>query len=409
MVAMPDADPSPPSQAAKRLHDYPIGTLPATPSLQDLLRERITRDGPLSFPDFMTAALYEPGLGYYARQTRQIGRRGDFFTSVSVGPLFGELLARRFLRQWLESSTPPRWRIIECGAHDGRLAADVLDSLSKLDQRSFEALEYVIPEPLPVLQAAQRDTLHHLRDRVRFIIDPLELAADPLPGIAFGNEWLDALPCHLVERDGDEWLERRVAPGPDGGWIWQTAKIHDPLLHAALAPLGGDFPNGYRTEVRTCYPAMLAPLVRGLQSALMIWIDYGFARPDYYHPHRTAGTLRTFSQHRAGDNPLDRPGETDITAHVDFTAVAETAHSLGGHPTRFQNQGAWLTATAHAWLLEQDGQPQPSFVRPFQTLTHPAHLGGRFQVLELAWNPAEKPLDHAALTRHLFGTAPAMP
>lgn len=363
----------------------------------------------MAFADFMTAALYEPGLGYYASGTRQIGRQGDFFTSVSVGPLFGELLARRFLREWHESGCPSRWRIIECGAHDGQLAADVLATLMTLDRQAFEALEYVIPEPQPVLQAAQRQTLGQFHERVRLIDDPQLLAADPLPGIAFGNEWLDALPFHLVERRGDQWLERRVALAPGGTWGWQSAEIHDPQLRAALARLGEDFPNGYLTEVRTCYPTLLAPLVCGLHHALMIWIDYGFARPDYYHAQRTQGTLRTFAHHRAGDDPLDNPGQTDITAHVDFTAVAEAAKSLGGHPTRFVNQGSWLTATARPWLLEQEGKAQASFVRPFQTLTHPAALGGRFQVLELSWNPDVKPLDPAALAHHLFGRAPAEP
>ena len=349
----------------------------------------------------MAAALYQPEFGYYACGSRQIGRAGDFFTSVSVGPLFGEVLARRFLRAWLEAAGPARWRIIECGAHDGTLAADVLGTLATLSPRAFAALEYVIPEPLPALQAAQRETLRHLKGIVRFIKDPLELAANPLPGVAFGNEVLDALPFHLVEWRGGEWLECRVALAPDGGFAWQSADIRDPLLRAALAPLGENFPLGYRTEVRTCFQTFLEPLARGLESGLMVWADYGFARPDYYSPDRTAGTLRTLSNHRTGANPLDRPGETDITAHVDFTAVAEAALALGGRPTVFRDQGSWLTATARDWLLEQEGQPQPAFSRQFQTLTHPAHLGGCFHFLELSWNPAAIPPDPASLAHRL--------
>lgn len=357
----------------------------------------------------MAAALYQPEFGYYASGTRQIGRGGDFFTSVSVGPLFGEVLARRFLREWLEAACPARWRIIECGAHDGTLAADVLGALATLDPRAFAALEYVIPEPLPALQAAQRITLHHLKEVVRFINDPLELAANPLPGVAFGNEVLDALPFHLVEWRGGEWLECRVALAADGGFAWQSADIRDPLLRAALAPLGKNFPLGYRTEVRTCFHSFLEPLARGLQSGLMVWADYGFARADYYHPDRTTGTLRTFSNHQPGADPLDRPGETDITAHVDFTAVAEAALALGAQAAVFRPQGAWLTATAREWLLEQEGHPQPSFSRQFQTLIHPAHLGGCFHFLELSWNPATVPHDPANLTHRLFGTDPNAP
>jgi SAM-dependent MidA family methyltransferase len=351
----------------------------------------------------MAAALYEPGLGYYARGTRQVGREGDFFTSVSVGSLFGGLLARRFLREWREAGTPGRWRIIECGAHDGTLAADVLAALSALEPDAFRCLEYVIPEPLASLQAAQRKTLASFPETVRFLRDPLELAADPLPGLAFGNELLDALPCHIVERHEGRWLECRVGISEDGRLIWEPGEISDPLLLSALAPLGGDFPEGYRTEVRTCFRSFLEPLARSLESGLMLWVDYGFARPDYYQPGRTSGTLRTFFNHQAGENPLERPGETDISAHVDFTALAEAAASLGGQATLFQNQGTWLTGIARDWLLEQEGNPQPALLRQFQTLTHPAQLGGGFHVLELSWTHPATPPDPAVLSRRLFG------
>ena len=372
--------------------------------MRDLLRGRIHQAGPLRFPEFMATALYDPACGYYARGTRQVGRGGDFFTSVSVGPLFGEVLARRFLAEWRQSDRPARWRIIECGAHDGTLAHDVLTALRTLDSRAFDALDYVIAEPLPVFQAAQRETLHFFRERVRIVGDPWEMAADPLPGIAFGNELLDALPFHLVERHGGQWRERLVALDTQGGFVWETGKITDPVLWDALAPLGGNFPAGYRSEIRTCFTSLLDSLACGLRHGLMLWADYGFARPDYYHPDRTTGTLRTFANHRAGEDPLENPGLSDITAHVDFTAVAEAARTLGGRPVDFRNQGSWLIDTARPWLLEQEGHPQPSFARQFQTLTHPAHLGGRFHILELSWNPARTPHEPAGLDRHLFGT-----
>ena len=134
----------------------------------------------------------------------------------------------------------------------------------------------------------------------------------------------------------------------------------------------------------------------------MLWTDYGFARPEYYHPGRTSGTLRTFSKHRAGEDPLSAPGETDITAHVDFTAIALAASDLGGRPTVFRDQGSWLTQTARDWLLEWEDNPQASSLRQFQTLTHPAHLGGHFHVLEISWNPSAVPQNPAALTHRLF-------
>lgn len=352
------------------------------------------------------AALYDPELGYYARGIRQIGRGGDFFTSVSVGPLFGGLLARRFLRDWQTLGCPGRWRIIECGAHDGTLAADVLTALAILDDRALKGLEYVIPEPLATLQEIQRQTLRNFPETVRFLQTPAELAGDPVPGIAFGNEVLDALPCHLVEWRGGRWLECCVGISGDDRLVWDLREIDNPALSSALAMLGTQFPEAYRTEIRTVYPAFLEPLVRSLDAGRMLWIDYGFARPDYYHPQRSSGTLRTFSKHRAGDDPLEFPGETDITAHVDFTAVAEAAASLGGQATEFRNQGTWLTEIAREWLFEQDGSPQPSLLRQFQTLTHPAHLGGSFHVLELSWQQAAGISNPVQLAQRLFGNMP---
>lgn len=345
--------------------------------------------GPLGFTEFMSAALYEPGLGYYARGTRQVGRAGDFFTSVSVGPLFGELLARRFLRDWRERGEPVRWRIIECGAHDGTLASDVLSAIRELDHRAFDGLDYVISEPLETLRSAQRETLARFGTTVRVVENIMEFADDALPGIAFGNELLDALPFHVVELDGGRWVECRVGLGDDDAFVWRKVEIDEDALRAAVGLLGNDFPDGYRTEVRTCYRDFLEPLSIALENGLMIWPDYGFARSDYYHPARKTGTLRTFAKHRAAEDPLLDPGAADITAHVDFTAVAEAAISLGGRPVVFRSQGSWLTETARDWLLAQEGAPQATLMRQFQTLVHPAHLGGSFQILELSWNPLQ--------------------
>jgi SAM-dependent MidA family methyltransferase len=396
---MPDPDSSPPLHAVKRATHYGIEAPSAIPSLGGILHEKIERCDSMRFTDFMATALYEPALGYYSRGTRQVGRGGDFFTSVSVGPLFGCLLARRFLREWKKLGSPDRWRIIECGAHDGTLANDVLREIFRIDPAASATLEYVIPEPLARLQAAQRETLAAFSGETRFISDASELFSDPLPGVAFGNELLDALPFHVVEWKSGGWRECRVANGPDGDFIWEADhEITDAALLMALVELGSDFPEGYRTEVRTNFRGFLEPLTRCLSSGLMIWPDYGFARPEYYLPDRKTGTLRTFSNHRAAEDPLERPGELDITAHVDFTAVAEAALDLGGKPILFKSQGSWLTENGRDWLLSLEGNPDLAALRQFQTLTHPAHLGSSFHVLEISWN---QPMDKiSAEDRH---------
>jgi len=401
---MPDPNSPPPSQAVRTAGRYPIPPVPATPSLKAILLERIAREGPLPFTEFMATALYHPELGYYAREGRQVGRGGDFFTSVSVGPLFGELLARRFLREWETLGSPGRWRIIECGAHDGTLAADILGALSRTSPDAFGALEYAIPEPLPRLQEAQRKTLAGFQQKMRFIGDASELSGEPLPGIAFGNELLDALPFHIIESRNDHWYECHVGIQNEE-FTWESHhEIDDPGLLEAVGKLGTRFPDGYRAEIRTNLRDFLESLTRCLTSGLLVWLDYGFARPELYHPDRTKGTLRTFSKHRAAEDPLADIGEIDITAHVDFTAVAEAATSLGAMPAEFKNQGAWLTEIARPWLLSQEGNPDASLLRQFQTLTHPAHLGASFHVIELYWNPTAPAPDPATLAHRLFDT-----
>lgn len=385
------------------MHLYPTGCDAATPALTALLHEEIATKGPLPFPRFMELALYHPEHGYYARETSQVGRDGDFFTSVSVGPLFGSLLARRFLRWWRAAGHPITWRVIECGAHDGKLARDILETIRTLEPSALTGLEYVIPEPLPRLRAAQRETLSAFLPQLAQIPHPDELS-HALPGIAFGNEVLDALPFRLIEwRDGS-WHEIRVTADPTGAFAWDTGpdfpsgKLPAELRHP-ISPM----PEGYRTELRDNLASFLAPLTRALTQGLLLWPDYGYARPDYYHPARSEGTLRTFSRHRAGDDPLDAPGTRDITAHVDFTAVAEAAITLGARPAAFRSQGSWLTHEAREWLASLEGRPDPSALRQFQTLTHPAHLGGRFHMLELAWNdPAMPDIPAADLRRLAF-------
>ena len=336
------------------------------------LAERIRRDGPLPFPDFMAAALYDPADGYYARPAGQVGRGGDFYTSVSTGPLFGRLLARHIDAWHRAAGSPARWRILECGANDGSLAADLIAELP--------AAEYTIVEPLPLLAAAQRARL----PGARIVADPAELAADPLPTFVLGNEVVDALPFHVVESDGLRWHELRVALDEAGRFVWQPAPIDCDL------PLR---PAGYRTELRTGVAGFLAPLAAAMAGGRMLWIDYGFERDDYYHEARTTGTLRTFSRHRAAEDPLDSPGEIDITAHVDFSNLADALRALGGRVLRFEPQGRFLTEVARPWLLSLEGRNDPAARKEllaFQTLTHPGHLGARFHVIEAEFAPDPK-------------------
>jgi SAM-dependent MidA family methyltransferase len=382
---MPDAIPKPPPGDLPFPQDYPNPPDSATPTLREKIAAEIRRCGGIPFPEYLRIALYDPELGYYARTGTQVGRGGDFYTSVSVGPLFGKLLARRFLGWWEGNGKPADWRVLEIGAHDGTLAEDILSEISILSPDAWQGLEYAIAEPLPRLRGLQRTRLQNLASRLLITDGFGGIAAHPLPGVAFGNEILDALPFHLIERSGGSWKELHVIAGENG-----TLAL-DPR-ETAIGP-GGAYPEGYRTENRTIFQGFLAEISPCLTDGLILFADYGFAAPEYYDVSRSSGTLRTFLSHRAGEDPFAAPGETDITAHVDFTDLAKAAIAIGYSPTAFASQGSYLTNIAKPMILG-GGMNDPETIAQFRSLTHPAHLGARFHVIELE-RTAEIPPDVA--------------
>jgi SAM-dependent MidA family methyltransferase len=390
-------DQSPADRGGDCRNSYPIDASPATTGLTRELAARIARDGPLRFGDFMEAALYHPQHGYYAQPTTSIGRSGDFFTSVSTGPLFGQLLAARFLKDFETLGRPSRWRVTECGAHDGTLAGDVLEAICNADPSAYDALEYAVVEPLATLRERQQSKLASFGKRVRITSDPAALAQEPLPGLVFGNEVLDALPFDVLVAEEGSWKEQRVSRHERDGFRWERCAITEPALAGAAADLPCR-PDGTRVEWRCGMEEFLRAMRQTVRDPLMIWIDYGFAAADLLAPGRSEGTMRVFSRHRASEDPLADPGRHDITAHVDFTAVARAAMRIGGTATDFRSQGSWLTGLAGPWLAAREGRADPAAARQFQTLTHPAHLGSRFHVIELSWRTGSSAADAADAT-----------
>ncbi len=382
---MPDAIPKPPYGDVPFPQDYPNPTGTATPSLREKIIAAISKRGGIPFPEYLEIALYDPELGYYARAGTQVGRAGDFYTSVSVGSLFGKLLARRFLGWWQEKGKPAEWRILEIGAHDGTLAADILSEIHHLSPDAWQALEYAIPEPLPRLRGQQKTRLEKLASSLLVAESFDDIATQALPGIAFGNEILDALPFHLIELKDGAWQQLHVIAGENGTLAMEPRETS--------IQLGSAFPEGYRTEVRTNFPDFLAAITACLTDGLLIFADYGFAAPEYYDIYRSSGTLRTFSSHKAGEDPLGAPGETDITAHVDFTDLAKAAIAVGYFPTVFTSQGSYLTHLAKPMILG-GGMDDPKTIAQFRSLTHPSHLGAKFHIIELE-RSAEIPTDVA--------------
>lgn len=347
--------------------------------LEEILRARIARDGPIPFRDFMDAALYHPEHGYYTSGRAGIGRGGDFFTSVSVGPLFGTLLARQFAEIWERLGEPREFTIVEQGAHRGDFARDVLTALRANAPACFAATRYHLIEPSTALRAAQGATLGGFTVHWFPTLDALPA----FTGVHFSNELLDAFPIHAVAWDGTVWRETHVALDGERFVLTDLAITSAPL-QAALAQLP-PVPADYRTEINLAALAWLDTLAAKLTRGFALVIDYGFPRADYYRPERTTGTLTGYAQHRRVADLLTAPGETDLTAHVDFTALAERATASGLRVTGFTDQHHFIVAlgTLHFPDTIPDTPASQRELRAFKTLMHPQMMGRSFQVLAL--------------------------
>ena len=349
--------------------------------------------GVLPFARFMELALYSPGQGYYETQQDRVGRRGDFYTSVSTGELFGQLLAFQFSR-WMEEGLLGR-TLVEAGAHDGRLAKDILGWLQRHRPGLFEQIEYHILEPSPRRKAWQQETLREFPN-VRWQ-DPAALgAAGPgravsFSGIFFSNELLDALPVHRLGWDARQrqWFEWGVAVEGEK-FVW--AKIPglpadlEGELPAVLRTLPGALldvlPDDYTVEACPAAEKWWRHAAGMLAQGKLLTIDYGHSAEELLSPARLRGTLRAYFRHRLSDDLLASPGEQDLTAHVNFSALQTVGEAAGLSTESFSTQSHFLTPILAAALSSQSlGEWDARRARQFQTLTHPDHLGRAFRVL----------------------------
>ncbi|MFC0019704.1 class I SAM-dependent methyltransferase [Roseibacillus persicicus] len=333
----------------------------------------IATEGSISFRKYFDLVLYHPEWGYYShpKQSRT-GKEGDFFTAVSVGPLFGQILAEYAFSSWERQGRPSIFRIVEWGAEQGDLAKDILAAGTGIGGCFGQALHYAVVEPLPQKRTAMAEGL----ENVEVVAEAAELGAQP--GLVIANELIDALSFWLIRWEKGQWWEKRVTSAGNG-LVFELAK---PCagLEGRLSIVAGRFEEGYESELRPSLADLLAEMKSVLTGGEVLLFDYGFERPDLYHPSRTTGTIRTYGSHQAGEDPLVTPGQIDITAHVDFTSLAEDARSVGLQPALLESQGHFLTQAATRLLTRMDGQVDPSFIRQFQTLTHPAYLGAKFSV-----------------------------
>jgi SAM-dependent MidA family methyltransferase len=338
------------------------------------------RGGFLPLRDYMALVLHAPGLGYYAAGSAKLGAGGDFTTAPELTPLFAGALARPVAA--ILSATRTR-EVLEVGAGSGRLAIDLLRAL---EAAGVAPSRYAILETSGDLRARQRDAIARELPSWGDRVDWLETPPQRVDGAIVMNEVLDAIPPHVVARVAGGWHERGVTIASDGALTLADRALDDgAVLRAARErfPAEGD----YASEINLAAEALVEDLGRRLSGGAMLAIDYGFPRHEYYHPDRREGTLMAHYRHRASADPLLWPGLSDLTAHVDFTAIAEAAARAGLGVAGFWSQAAFLVGAGILDELAASGDPSsPDYLRAasaVNTLLSPAEMGELFKVIAL--------------------------
>ena len=359
-------------------------------NLAAVIRARIEQNGSISFSEYMEMALYEPGLGYYSAGLQKFGEGGDFITAPQLGDVFARCLAKQVGQISKELG---EYEIIEAGAGSGVLAADLLNAL----QDNQPPARYRILERSAHLRQVQRETLERSvpqwMDRISWLDQPPET---DWQGIFIANEVLDALTVELFCCANEGIRQMRVVNGPDG-FAWdqgQCPPLMEAKVQSTLASLESPPTDGYQSEINTTLPAWLDSVTASLHKGAALFIDYGYPRQEYYLPQRRNGTLICHYRHRAHDDPFVWPGLTDISASVDFTALAEAADSCGFEVSGYTSQAMFLLGCgledvimSLQSLSEKDRVMKNIEVRK---LTLPAEMGERFQVMALCRDLSEE-------------------
>ena len=345
---------------------------------QRIADEIVAAGGWIDFAHFMTLALYAPGMGYYSGGAHKFGPAGDFVTAPELSPLFSYTLAAQ-VAQILALSAP---QIIEVGAGSGRLAADLL---AELEQRGALPERYAILELSGELRARQQQMLTqrvpHLLPRISW----LDRLPEHFDGLILGNELLDALPTHRVCWEATNILEEGVV-WQNGEFVWASRPASGRVREAAQV-LADELilPAAYTSEINLAARDWIASMADLLGQGALLLIDYGFPRSEFYHPQRSSGSLMCHYRHHAHDDPFFWPGLQDITAHVDFTALTETACQAGLTLLGYTTQAEFLLNCGLLDVLSRTPAEESLRYLPqaqaVQTLISPAEMGDLFKVI----------------------------
>ena len=316
--------------------------------LVTIIVDRIDRspDRQITFAEYMELVLYHPQHGYYATSAERISERGDFLTSPHLADDFGEMLAIQLYQIWQILGTPSIFKIVEMGAGQGLLAAQIIEYSRQVYPDFFSSIEYLIIEVAPAMKIAQQQ---RLKDLPVSWCDWMEIPDRSIVGCFLSNELIDAFPVHQVVVKDNELQEVYVTLDKDNNLLEKIDKLSTDRLHEYwqlnyVNLLNGKYPDGYRTEVNLSALAWQEQVFKKLQRGYIISIDYGYTADRYYNPMRSQGTLQCYYRHAYHHDPYINIGNQDLTAHVDFTALQNQGKLLGLQTVGFIQQGLFLMA-----------------------------------------------------------------
>ncbi len=319
--------------------------------LEEKIIERIRKEGPITFEAFMEMALYEPELGYYTSPKTLIGRKGDFYTSPHLHPIFGVMLGRQLIEMWMVMGKPPEFHAVEIGAGAGYLCKDIFAYLHKpskaakvsQDKNNFlESLRYVIVELNHHIEKRQKELLVDIAKEITWT-NSLKKLPYGIKGCIFSNELLDAFPVHIVEME-DELKEIYLTLNGEQ-IVEQKQDVSATDITNYINQFSIEIPHGYRTEINLRIRDWLREITSILSSGFLLTIDYGYPAKEYYSEERAKGALLCYHQHQTNENPYMNIGEQDITAHVNFSSLKVWGKDVGLKTIGYCPQGTYLISS----------------------------------------------------------------
>lgn len=350
--------------------------------LHELIGDEIeARGGMIPFRRFMELALYHSDHGYYASGRARVGKSGDFYTSVSVGRIYGRLLASVCHEVWERLGSPKEFTIVEQGANDGTMAVDILTRIEEEGGAFAKAVRYRIVEPFAINRSRQQEKLSGF-PKVTWHESNEELPE--FTGIHLSNELLDAFPVDSLRWNGSLWEEECVALEGEL-LLWKTRPVSEPELEEAVKSLSVPSREGWRFEINRGISDWLTGIASRMKQGLILTVDYGQVGEDRFAPHRADGTLLAYRNHERFDNPLEEPGLRDITAQVDFSDLANKALTLAFTPIAYSDQQHFLMGAAEPWMrsLGDHAPEHRKDLLALNTLLTPSLMGSQFKMLAL--------------------------